>query len=82
MKHPAAFCAGLAVTTFALFPGYLVVLFYCSAPWYDFRCILTCCGYTLAGWTGGKIGQCVPAYKDFKAHVTGYCHPIREASSR
>ena len=78
MKHPAAFCAGMATAMFVFLPGYIVVLFCCAPTWHVFRCVLTCAGYLLTAWTGGKLGQCVSAYEDKAAEVTGYCHPVRE----
>ena len=81
-RHPAAFVAGSATATAGLFPGYMVVLFHCHAPWYVLRCVLTCCGYVCAAVTAGQFGRCVAAYRDKAAQVTGYCHPVREASRR
>ena len=83
MKHPAAFCAGMAAAMFGFFPGYLIVLFCCAnGQWHDYRLILTCAGYLLTAWTGGKIGQCISAYKDAAADTTGYCRPLRERGRR
>ena len=82
MKHRGVFCAGFGAATFGLFVPYLVVLHYCQAPWYVFRCVLTCATYLLAAWFGGKFAQCVSAYRDRAAQVAGYCRPLREEIRR